>query len=283
LRRALSGESGLTTSQPTADGELIRSLTPFVRGGERLVLVTTTLLPQERLARLELISKGIQGYRQLLLLKQPIKSSLLVMLLIVTLLIIFCAIWFGFYVAGGLTRPMAKLSQGIKRVADGDLNFVLDRDSDDEMGTLVDSFNSMTQDLLASQVQVEEGSIALRQVNLETEKRRRYMEIILQNVTAGVISLDAQGRVLTINRFAEDLLRISTEDLINKNYKSILRLTHLSILESFFVELAASGRNSIQRSIKVTVGDEALSLRINFTKLEDEEGRPLGIVSSLTT
>ena len=279
LRRALSGEPGLTTSQPSAKGgELVRSLTPFDKAGERYVLVATTLIPKDRLARLELISKGIQGYRQLLLLKKPIKSSLLVMLLIVTLLIIFSATWFGFYVAGGLTRPMAKLSQGIKRVADGELDFVLEKDSDDEMGMLVDSFNSMTRDLLSSKLQVEEGSLALQKVNLETEKRRRYTEIILQNVTAGVISLDAQGRVLTINKFAEDLLKIRTEDLINKNYKSILRLTHLSILESFFVELAESGRSSIQRSINVTVKDETLSLRVNFTKLEDEENRPLGMV-----
>lgn len=278
LERCLSGEGGMIDTQPLAEGELIRSLTPFARAGERYALVATALIPKERLERLELISKGIQGYRQLLLLKKPIKSSLLVMLLIVTLLIIFSAIWFGFYVADGLTRPMAKLSQGIKRVADGELDFVLEKDSGDEMGMLVDSFNIMTRDLLSSKVQVEEGSLALRQVNLETEKRRRYTEIILQNVTAGVISLDAQGRVLTINKFAEELLKIRTEDLINKNYKSILRLTHLSILESFFIELTESGRNSIQRSIKVTVGDETLSLRVNFTRLEDEENRPLGIV-----
>ncbi|MDD5758216.1 MAG: ATP-binding protein [Desulfobulbaceae bacterium] len=278
LRRALSGENGLIASQPSEAGELLRSLTPFERAGERYVLVTTVMIPKERLARLELISKGIQGYRQLLLLKQPIKSSFLVMLLIITLLIIFSAIWFAFYVAGGLTRPMAKLSQGIKQVADGELDFVLEKDSDDEMGMLVDSFNSMTRDLLSSRLQVEEGSLALQRVNLETEKRRRYTEIILENVTAGVISLDAQNRVLTINKFAEELLKIRTADLINKNYKSILRLSHLSILESFFVELAESGRNSIQRSIKVTVNDEALSLRVNFTKLEDEENQPLGVV-----
>ncbi len=278
LRRSLGGEAGLIVSQSVANGELVRSLTPFVRASEPYVLVTTGLVPKARLARLELISKGIQGYRQLMLLKKPIKSSLLVMLLIVTLLIIFSAIWFGFYVAGGLTRPMAKLSHGIKRVADGELDFVLEKDSDDEMGLLVDSFNSMTRDLLSSQVQVDEAHHFLQLVNLETEKRRRYTEIILQNVTAGVISLDAQGRVLTINKFAEDLLKIRTEDIINKNYKSILRLNHLSILESFFVELSESGRSSIQRSVKITVNNETLSLRVNFTRLEDEDKRPLGIV-----
>ena len=278
LRRSLSGEPGLTHSLPVPAGELVRSLTPFARAGERYVLVTTGLIPKVRLERLELISKGIQGYRQLLLLKKPIKSSLLVMLLIITLLIIFSAIWFGFYVSSGLTRPMAKLSNGLKRVADGELDFVLEKGSDDEMGLLVDSFNSMTRDLLSSQVQVHEAHHSLQQVNQETEKRRRYTEIILQNVTAGVISLDAQGRVLTINKFAEELLKIRTDDIINKNYKSILRLNHLSILESFFIELDQSGRSSIQRSINVTVNNETLSLRVNFARLEDEDKRPIGIV-----
>ncbi|MDA8161125.1 MAG: HAMP domain-containing protein, partial [Desulfobacteraceae bacterium] len=157
LRRAGDGERDITSTLSLADGELILALTPFTLHHEPHVLMTGLLIPKERLGRLELVSKGAQGYRQLLLLKQPIKTSLLVMLLIITLLIIFSAIWFGFYVAGGLTRPMAKLSQGLKRVADGELDFELEQDSSDEMGSLVDSFNRMTRDLLASKGQVEEA------------------------------------------------------------------------------------------------------------------------------
>ncbi|MBU4151622.1 MAG: PAS domain-containing protein, partial [Proteobacteria bacterium] len=278
LRRGLSGEVELSDSLAVHSGEVVRTLTQFSQNEEHYLLVTSRLIPAERLAKLSTISKGIQGYRQLLLLKNPLKTSILVVLLIVTLLIIFSAIWFGFYVSSGLTRPMAQLSEGLKRVADGELDFVLEKSSADEMGMLVDSFNRMTRDLLSSTRQVAEAHQALRQVNDETEKRRRYTEIILQNVTAGVISLDGQGRVLTINKFAEELLRIKGEDIINKNYISILRLNHLSILEHFFDELAESGRSSIQRSIKITVNNETLSLRVNFTKLEDEENRSIGVV-----
>lgn len=278
LRRGLGGEIGISDSLPVPGGEVVRALTRFPLSGENYLLVTSRLISAERLTKLSIISKGIQGYRQLRLLKTPLKTSLLVVLLIVTLLIIFSAIWFGFYVSSGLTRPIAQLSEGLRRVADGELDFVLEKTSADEMGMLVDSFNRMTRDLLSSTRQVSEANLALRQVNDETEKRRRYTEIILQNVTAGVISLDGQGRVLTINKFAEDLLKIKGKDIINKNYKSILRMNHLSILEHFFDELTESGRNSIQRSIKVTVNNETLSLRVNFTKLEDEEKNPIGIV-----
>lgn len=280
FRRCINGEKGVNASQTIIAGELVCGLATFTpdRATEPYVLVASKLIHRDRLERMEVISKGIQGYKQLLLLKKPIKTSLLVMLLIVTLLIIFSAIWFGFYVAGGLTRPMGKLAQGIKRVADGELDFVLEKDSGDEMGMLVDSFNMMIKDLLSSKTQVEEAHFALKSVNDETEKRRRHTEIILQNVTTGVISLDAQGRVITINKFAEDLLKIRREDVVRKSYKSILRLNHLGILESFFIELADSGKSSIQRPLKITVDGETLSLRVNFTKLENDEKQPIGIV-----
>ncbi len=279
-RRAWHEKKALTASQSIAAGELVYGVVSFVvnKNGASYVLAASSLIPRDRLARMEVISKGIEGYRQLLLLKKPIKSSLLVMLLVVTLLIIFSAIWFGFYVADGLTRPIDKLAVGIQKVAGGELDFVLEKDTEDEMGRLVDSFNQMTRDLLTSKYQVENANNSLREINIETEKRRRYTEIILQNVTAGVISLDANGRIIMINRFAENLLKIRRDDVLNKNYKSILRFGHLTILEDFFIELASSGKATIQRPLKITASDETLSLMVNFTKLMDDGGRPLGVV-----
>lgn len=279
IRRCLAGEKKVGVAQTFAAGEIVRGLVVVKSGkSEPSILVSSQLIPRDRLERMEIISKGIQGYKQLLLLKKPIKTSLLVMLLIVTLLIIFSAIWFGFYVAGGLTKPMGTLAEGIKRVAHGELDFILEKDSGDEMGMLVESFNMMTKDLLSSKTQVEKANLTLKMVNEETERRRRYTEIILQNVTAGVIALDAEGRVITINRFAEELLRVRREDVVQKNYKSILRLNHLTILDRYFTDLAESGRSSIQRPLKITVNNETLSLRVNFTKLEDDDGMPIGMV-----
>jgi len=281
IRRALAGEEGLTDIRAIATGDLVRSLTPVRVTGEaggNWLLIATRLIPQERLQRLHFISQGLEGYRQLMLLKSPLKTSLLVMLLIVTLLIIFCAIWFGFYVSRGLTGPIGKLAEATKRVAEGELDFVLERDTADEMGTLVDSFNQMTRDLLASKHQLEQTNIALRESNLELEKRRRYTETILQNVAAGVISIDDQGVVTTVNSFAEELLKIDRPAMIGSNYREVLAPAHRAILETFLAELEKSGKSSIQRPLRITVGDDLLSLLVNFTRLEDESGRPIGVV-----
>ncbi len=280
LRRSLNGEEDLVSIQPIAGGELVRGFVPLTleSGENKYVLVVSRVLSRDWLDRMAVVSKGLEGYRQLMLLKNPIKTSLLVILLIVTLLIVFCAIWFGFYVANGLTVPIGKLAEATRRVAEGKLDFFVEKTSGDEMGTLVESFNRMTQDLRMSRKEVESANLALRKSNLELDKRRRYTETILQNVAAGVISMDENGRVTTMNRFAEELLEIDREKIIGKDYSAILKPNHLSILEDFLADLFRSGKSSIQRPLRLTIRDETFFLRVNLTKMEDEFGNPLGIV-----
>ena len=282
LRTALENSTAQTAIQTMPEGDLVRSLTPVTINGRQegrpYVLVTTLLIPQTKLERMAIISKGLEGYRQLILLKNPIKTSLLIMLLIVTLLIIFSAVWFGFYVAQSLTGPIDKLAMATRRVAQGNLDFVLRKESDDEMGLLVDSFNKMTRDLSNSKQQLEKANLALQESYLELDERRRYIEIILQNVAAGVISFDEKGKITTINRFAEDLLRINKENFLNKDYRETLNPDHLQLIESFLRELYESGKTSIQHPLRLSVRKETFSLIVNFTKLEDEQKNPLGVV-----
>ncbi|MHB1184626.1 MAG: sensor histidine kinase [Desulfobulbia bacterium] len=281
IRNALADNTEQITIQPVAAGELIRGVSSIRIDGADAgqgALIVSLLIPQERVRQMQTISAGYEGYKQLMILKAPIKTSLLVMLLIVTLLIVFCAIWFAFYVAGGLTGPIGRLAEATRRVAEGELDFVLEKTSGDEMGTLVDSFNRMTSDLLASKRQLEEANSALRQGNLDAETRRRYMEIVLQSVAAGVISLDEHGRITTINRFAEELLRIDRRDFEGKEYQAVLRPEHRAVLDGFLGELSRSGKSSLERPLRLTVDDETFSLRVNVTRLEDENNQSLGVV-----
>jgi two-component system nitrogen regulation sensor histidine kinase NtrY len=239
FRLTQAGEKNQSSIQPVATGEIVRSFIPVffaeIQDSLPYVLVTTLFIPQEQIQRMTVISTGIEGYRQLMLLKNPLKTSLLVILLIVTLLIIFSAIWFGFYIAQGLTGPIGKLANATRRVAEGELDFVLEKESDDEMGLLVDSFNQMTSDLQGSKKQLESVNIALQQSNIELDERRNYIEIILQNVPAGVISFDAAGKVTSINKFAEDLLHIDRNDYLHKDFRTTLMPNHRVIVEPAFI------------------------------------------------
>jgi two-component system nitrogen regulation sensor histidine kinase NtrY len=282
FRLSQAEEKNQTSIQPIATGEIVRSIVPVFfkekQDSSPYMLVATVFIPQEQLRRMTVISKGIEGYRQLMLLKNPLKTSLLVMLLIVTLLIIFSAIWFGFYIAQGLTGPIGKLAKATRRVAEGELDFVLEKESEDEMGLLVDSFNQMTNDLQASKKQLESVNVALQQSNIELDERRHYIETILQNVPAGVISFDAGSKVTSINKFAEDLLHIDKNDYLHQDFRTTLMPNHRVIVEKFLQELEDSGKPTIQRPLRLSLGKETFSLLVNITKLYDEASKPLGTV-----
>ena len=270
-------------TQRTTIGELIQAIVPVdVQVSARpqtWFLVTTQLVPTARLETLQAVFTGVTGYNQLVMLKAPIKLSLIIMLLIITLLILFGAIWFAFFISRSLTGPINKLAEATRRVAEGDLDFTLEKESGDEMGLLVDSFNSMTSDLLVSNRQLASTHQALQQSTEVSEQRRRYLETILENVAAGVIALDEHNRIATINRFAEELLAIQPSAFLGREYHEVLPRQHAMIVESFLAELDATGRSTIERHLRVTIRrGETLSLQVNVTRMVDERGRSIGFV-----
>lgn len=262
-------------------GDLVNCIAEIQVGNDglgRAMLVTSLLVRSEQLARMTTISQGIEGYRQLKHFKEPFKFWLLLILLIVTLLVIFAAIWFGLYISRGITQPLEKLVLATRRVADGDLEFVMERESRDEMGLLVDSFNQMTLNLNSSNKKLAETHTALQKSSQESEQGRRYTEIILQNVSAGVISLDDDGRITTINRFAEKLLNIDKSMFIGLRYRDVLPAYQAAIVDGFIEELEVTGKITVEQHIKLNVLGKNYSLLMNFTRLEDEEGKPVGFV-----
>lgn len=276
-----NGEGHEILIQETKKGDLVSCIAEAQLGNGKLgkaILVTSLLVKSDQLARMTNISKGIEGYRQLKYFKEPFKFWLLIILLIVTLLVIFAAIWFGLYISRGITDPLEKLVLATRRVADGDLEFEMERDSNDEMGLLVDSFNQMTLNLNSSNKKLAETHGALQISSQESEQRRRYTEIILQNVSAGVISLDEQGKITTINRFAEKLLNIDKSLFIGLSYQDVLPPYQGAIVNGFVEELQLTGKITVVQHIKLNVLGKNYSLLINFTRLEDEEGKPIGFV-----
>jgi two-component system nitrogen regulation sensor histidine kinase NtrY len=267
--------------QPLERGELVRNIRQIRFGTEPEtsgILITSLLISQDRLDRMTRISSGIEDYRQLKYLKDPFKFWLLLILLMVTLLIVFAAIWFGLRIARTITEPVDELVAATRRISEGDFDFTMAEVSGDEIGQLVSSFNTMTSNINTSNKQLADTHRALQQSSQESEQRRRYTEIILQNVSAGVVSLDENGRITTINNFAAKLLRIDGARYINMTYREVLPREYTHILDRFIEELYATGKLSIEQHLKVTINRVALSLMVNFTRLEDDEGTPIGFV-----
>jgi len=282
LRLTADTDRTEVVTRRTTIGELIQAITPVqvnLETRQTWFLITTLLIPSSRLETMQSISDGITGYQQMIMLKAPIKFSLIIMLLIITLLIIFGAIWFGFYIARSLTGPINKLAEATKRVADGDMDFIVEKEADDEMGMLIDSFNSMTSEILASNQQLARTHRALQDSTEVSEQRRRYLETILENVAAGVIALDENNRITTINRFAEELLAIRPAAFLGKDFHAALPKQHALIVESFLNELLRTGKATIERHLRVTIRrGETLSLQVNVTRMIDDWQQPIGFV-----
>ncbi len=280
LARAAESGSELSVTEKVGDGELIRAIIPIktAAGEVYSFLVAGRLMPGDMLSMLDRVRQGYEDYSQLKLFQNPIKTTLLITLFLITVLIIFVAIWFGFRLARGITEPVQLLAQGVRRVAHGDLDFRLEARGSDELNSLVNAFNTMTSDLKEARRRAEKASRDLMKSYRELENRRRYVEILLQNVNAGVIAIDRIGTVTTINFAAEKILGRSSEEMIGCHYRKLLSPDQVEAFESIRNELSRSARGTIKRPVRMKAGGRELSLVVNFTMLYDSEGDTLGII-----
>ena len=243
------------------------------------VLMVNYYVPQNLYNKMKVIENSFETYKKSEILEKQIKITYLTPLLIITLLIIFSATWFGFFMAKGITVPIKRLADATHEIANGNLDYRISGAADDEMGRLVDAFNRMTHDLKTSKHQIERVHSNLTETNIELEQRRRYMEIVLRNVAAGVISIDAEGTISTINKFAEGMFGISAGRIIGRHYRDLLEAPHIDLVEDLQKKLDQSSEGTVDEEVNLTIGERTLTLLVHTTALTDEDGNDVGFVA----
>jgi two-component system nitrogen regulation sensor histidine kinase NtrY len=138
------------------------------------------------------VNESYKEYQQLKLFKHQIRTGYLLMLAMLTGLILFAAIWFGFYIAREISVPIQRLAEGTKEIARGNYEFQIRQSGDDEVGLLVKSFNTMTRDL--------------RNSIQESKEQQAFIQTIMDNLALGVVAFDAGGMVTSLNPSARRLL-----------------------------------------------------------------------------
>lgn len=273
MEDVFSGEEATVTEQING-GDLIRGVVPvFSQSIPREVVgfvAVSNYFTSGLTDKINLISNAYGEYQQLTLLKNPIKFGYMITLFIVMLLIIFSATWFGIYLARGITVPLQNLSEGTRRVAQGDLEHQIETVADDELGSLVNAFNQMTMDL-------KKSKNSLEQANTDLERRRSYMETVLRNVSAGVISIDKSGFITMINRAAEKMLGINSSKIVRRRYDEVLLPDHLVLADAVLQEMRINGNGFIEKQVDVMKKEQALSILITVTEIRDDEGREMGL------
>jgi two-component system nitrogen regulation sensor histidine kinase NtrY len=255
VHRGLGGQE-VTTVRELPTGDLIEAVTPIWSGqaASRQVagaVVVGTHVTERLEQKVRGISQAFLEYKQLKLLKNPIKGIYILLFLLMTLIVVFSFTWFALHLARGITGPIEQLAEGTREVAAGNLAYKVEARGDDEIGTLVESFNRMTDDLGQSKRQLEEAYIDLQDKHTELEDRRRYIETVLEAITTGVVSFDPLGRVTTINRAAARMFGIAETGSVGR------------LLEEVFAGPAAREIvGLVQRVRRPRTGTAALQLHL---------------------
>ena len=219
----LAGRS-MTRTDRLGKSDVIRGSSPIYASPDSDTVVGAIVidyyLPKSLAAKAAGISRTFEEYFQLRILHQPIMHSYVLALVLIGLAVVLLASWFGIYLARGITGPIKLLAEGTQAVARGDLSYGIPPIGDDEIGQLVASFNRMTTDLRASRA--------------ELERRRRYTETLLRNVSAGVVGLDPEGRVTAINPCAERLLGLRAAELHGRRYDTCFPPALVHALDDLF-------------------------------------------------
>ena len=280
VKQALGGQE-ITTVHELDNGDMIQAMVPIRDGADSSVvgaMVVAIHVPQRLEARLRNISQAFQEYKQLRLLKNPIKGIYILLFLLMTLIIVFSATWFGLYLARGITEPIQMLAEGTREVAAGNLRYKVEVRADDEIGILVDSFNRMTGDLAASQSKLEETYRDLQAKHSEVEERRRYTETVLEAVATGVVSLDPEGRVTTINGAAERLLGLDAATVQGRSAFRVFRSPEYVEIDALIQRMGRVREGMLDREVHLRRDGQAVALLASATALRAPDGGYVGMV-----
>ncbi len=278
------GLQGVRFSQitPVGNADLIRGIVPIQSNWNPEdivgVVVVNYYVPYSLINKMKEISASVDQYKLTRSIKGQIQQSYVLVLLLIALVIIFLATWFGFHLARGITVPIQELAIATTKVASGDLDIHLKTHSTDEIGTLVNAFNKMTNDLRQGRLEVITANQELQNSNLELDRRRDYMEIVLANVTAGVISIDRSGHLTTINKSAENLLHFSASKMLGKDFRTVIPSSYMPIIMELLKELFYSERGTVRQQTTIPIGNEKYTLMLNLTTLRDKQNNFLGTV-----
>jgi len=273
---ALRGES-VSHVDEVGSGDVVRAAVPIAsplrKGKTAGAVVVNVLIPFSQARKVASIRSTLDAYRQLQPTAGHIRTAYLLELLLAFSVVLMLALWMGFRLAKGVTGPIRALAEGTAEVARGNLDVSVQATSDDEIGFLVGSFNQMIRDLRDARSGIERSAT-------ELERRRRYMEIVLGTVGAGVVSVDAESRISTINPSAQRFLGIPAgSGLLGQKLADVAHRPELTqVIEELSGSLRPGVRESIRRQVQVPLDDDMATLFVTLTVMHDEAGDVLGTV-----
>jgi len=255
-------------------GYVIRAAAPLdsnANSGAR-VLVAIYPVPAQLSQLADTVQRSYTQYATLEQLRQPLKSTFVVILTFVVLLSLTAAVYGAFFAAQRLVQPVQDLIAGTRAVARGDFDTQLPLPSRDELGFLVTSFNDMTKRLARARVETRRSQQAV-------EAERAGLAIILARLSTGVVSLEPNLNVRTANQAASTILGVDLEAVIGKRFDESVSDAPLYVefLNTVNSRLG-TGHLDWREQIELQSGSGKRVLMCACTALPNDAGVPGGVV-----
>ncbi|MEO7240257.1 MAG: ATP-binding protein [Sphingomicrobium sp.] len=199
---------------PISSADRIGAVVRLDYGPNTYLYAARVFEPQFR-EQIDRANDVLKDYRALLARSRTNQLRFNAALLLGALVIVGLAIFTALKLADRMVRPLGELVAAAGRIEEGDFTTrVPVAKTEDEIQTLSAAFNRMTGRL-------DEQTGALKSANAQLETRRAFIEAVLSSVTAGVVALDAEQRVLLTNRSAETLLQHGADELESKALSAV--------------------------------------------------------------
>ncbi len=254
IREAFKGIKG-TEIISTSNGDIIRAAVPDRLHGGKGAIVVEMLLPKSISGKSEKLKELYEDYMEIETFREPLQLNYVLILGFFTLLIVFAGLWVSLKISGGITTPIQNLAMATEQVASGNLDVRVTAKSEDEIGLLITSFNAMVK-------QLKDSKESLEKAYIESDKRRLYLENILDNINSGVIFLDNSGTILTINKAACSILNVQQEAAKGHNYLSFISSFHSGDIADMVQEMEGRVIREIKREVKVNIDGRIAILRL---------------------
>ncbi|MGR8933828.1 MAG: ATP-binding protein [Gammaproteobacteria bacterium] len=243
-----------------------------VPGQEERYLLALYPVPQRIADLADSVEFAFVRYQEMTFLRNSLKVSFALTLSLVLLLSLLAAIWVAFISIRFIVAPVKDLVKGTQAVAAGHYEQQLPVTSQDDLGFLVESFNTMTS-------RIARARDDARQASIEVESQRAYLETILASLTSGVISFDAQFRIRTANQAANKILHVLVSKFAGCKLKELaVGRTDLQQLVICIQKLLEDAEDIWQESIALLGPNGRQELLCRGTPLFSPEGWRIGAV-----
>lgn len=203
------------------------------------------------------IQESQQRYIELAAKRKLFRRTYIGFLLLLTVVVLFASTWLALLLSKLVNRPVAALAAGTEAISKGQLDYRVDIRATDELAELVQSFNSMAEQLETSRRQIEASSRDVGTANEALERRRRYIETVLESIPTGVISIDAARRVTLANAAFSRLFYLE-----RKEYVSPSTLVNLPLREIVPADVLADLEPLLRRADRMGITASTMELAL---------------------